>query len=288
MAALASLPLVAVDIGNSRIKLGLFPAGSGAAPRFTSNAKTSGMLATTTLPVPQAELDLHSKDWAQPAVAEASAMQLANWLAKHAPRGARWKIASVFRAVSANLQTWIATQRPGESCQMLVNAELPIHANVEHPERVGIDRLLAAVAVNRLRSAERPAVIADLGSAITVDLVSATGDFCGGAILPGIGMSARALCEQTDVLPHLPMTELDAPPAPLGRSTQTAIESGLFWGAVGAVRELATRLGTQSETEPELFLTGGAAPSVARLLGANARYEPHLVLAGIVLSGDKQ
>lgn len=288
MAALASLPLVAVDIGNSRMKLGLFPAGSGAALRFSASAKPSGMLPTTILPTPQAELDLFSRDWAQTPVAEESFTQLAAWLSKHAPRGARWKIASVFRAAAATLQTWISTQRSADRCQMLVNAELPIRATVEFPERVGIDRLLAAVAVNRLRSPERPAVIADLGSAITVDLVSANGDFCGGSILPGIGMSARALCEQTDVLPHLPMTELDAPPAPLGRSTQTAIESGLFWGAVGAVRELATRLGAQSETEPELFLTGGAAPSVARLLGANARYEPHLVLAGIVLSGDKQ
>jgi type III pantothenate kinase len=279
MAALASLPLVAVDIGNSRMKLGL---------RFSTSAKPSGMLPAAILPAPQADLELNSQDWAQSPLAASASAQLTEWLSKHAPRGVHWKIASVFRAAAAQLQTFIATQRSGESCQLLVNAALPIRANVEHPERVGIDRLLAAVAVNRLRSAERPAVIADLGSAITVDLVSATGDFCGGAILPGIGMSARALCEQTDVLPHLPMTELDAPPPPLGRSTQTAIESGLFWGAVGAVRELATRLGAQCETEPELFLTGGAAPSVARLLGANARYEPHLVLAGIVLSGDKQ
>jgi type III pantothenate kinase len=285
MAAPATLPLVAVDIGNSRLKLGLFAAGSAAVARFATGAKPSGMLASASLPTPQAELDLPSNDWAQQTVVEDSVALLAQWLAKHAPRGANWKIASVFRAAATQLQTWIATNRPGDNCRLLTNTKLPIGIAVEQPERVGIDRLLAAIAVNRLRSADRPAVIADLGSAITVDLVYVAGDFCGGAILPGIGMSARALCEQTDVLPHLPMTQLDAPPAPLGRSTQAAIESGLFWGAVGAVRELAMRLGAQCETEPELFLTGGAAPSVARLLGANARYEPHLVLAGIALSG---
>ena len=262
-------PLIAVDIGNTRMKLGVF-GGEVAGP-------ASGW------PMPCAELDLISREWTSASSADSAAAPLLEWLDQFAPRGARWRVASVFRAAAAGLQAWIAAARPEDDCRLLVGSALPIRALVEHPERVGIDRLLAAVAANRLRTPRRPAVIADLGSAITIDLVSAAGDFLGGAILPGIGMSARALCEQTDVLPHLPMTELDAPPPPLGRSTQAAIESGLFWGAVGAARELIARLATQCETPPEVFLTGGAAPSVAQLLGAT-RYEPHLVLAGIVLS----
>ena len=61
------------------------------------------------------------------------------------------------------------------------------------PDMVGIDRLVDAVAVNRLRDAKRSAAIVDVGTAITVDLVSANGAFLGGAILPGIAMAARAL-----------------------------------------------------------------------------------------------
>ena len=65
--------------------------------------------------------------------------------------------------------------------------------------------LLAAVAANRIRTADRPAVIVDLGTAITVDLVSSDGAFQGGAILPGIEMSARALHDYTDLLPRIEM-----------------------------------------------------------------------------------
>ena len=84
---------------------------------------------------------------------------------------------------------------------MLAAGDLPLEVRLERPDMVGIDRLVDAVAVNRLRDAGRPAVIVDVGTAITVDLVSADGAFLGGAILPGIQMSARAMHEFTDLLP---------------------------------------------------------------------------------------
>ena len=93
-----------------------------------------------------------------------------------------------------------------------------------------------------MRPPGRPAVVIDVGTAITVDLVSAEGAFLGGAILPGIAMSARALHEFTDLLPLVDMSELAAPPPALGDSTEAAMRSGLFWGAVGAVRQLIEQL----------------------------------------------
>ena len=124
----------------------------------------------------------------------------------------------------------------------------------------------------------------DVGSAITVNLVSAEGAFLGGAILPGIGMSARALHAFTDLLPLVDASELAAPPPPLGTATVPAMRSGLFWGAVGAIRELIPRLSGQAANQVEVFLTGGAAPAVAELLSDAARYVPHLTLAGIALA----
>ena len=94
------------------------------------------------------------------------------------------------------------------AARVLTAADLPIAVGLEHPERVGLDRLAAAAAVNRLRSPDRGAIIVDTGSAVTVDLVSADGIFCGGAILPGIDMSARALHEFTDLLPLVSLNEL--------------------------------------------------------------------------------
>jgi type III pantothenate kinase len=145
----------------------------------------------------------------------------------------------------------------------------------------------SAVAVNELRQPSRAAIVVHVGSAITVNAVSSEGAFLGGAILPGIGMSARALHEFTDLLPLSEMTELRDAPEPLGISTVTALRSGLFWGAVGAMRELTARLGARL-SRPQMFLTGGAAPSVAKFLvdasDECACYVPHLTLAGVALS----
>jgi len=131
-------------------------------------------------------------------------------------------------------------------------------------------------------------VVVDVGTAITVDLVSRQGAFLGGAILPGIGMSARALHNFTDLLPLIDVSDLAGPPPALGTSTEQAMQSGLFWGAVGAIRQLVERLGREAGGTPEVFLTGGAGPAVAALLGPHARHVPHLTLAGIALAARKE
>jgi type III pantothenate kinase len=148
----------------------------------------------------------------------------------------------------------------------------------------GIDRLVDAVAVNHLREPGRAAVIVDVGTAITVDLVAADGAFLGGSILPGLQMSARALHEFTDLLPLVDISEFSNPPLALGTSTEAAMRSGLFWGAVGSIRQLIDELGRDAGEPPQVFLTGGAGATVAQLLASSARYIVHLTLAGIALS----
>jgi type III pantothenate kinase len=187
------------------------------------------------------------------------------------------------------LQDWIVRQGSTPSghsapVRLLHVGDLPLDVRVEHPERVGMDRLAAATAAARLRAPRRGAILVDSGSAITVDYVSADGAFRGGAILPGMGLAARALHEFTDLLPLVPLGELSAPPPALGTSTVTAIRSGLYWGAVGAVRELAERLSAGIDPQPELFLTGGAGPHLGKALSNPVRILPHLVLSGIALA----
>ena len=231
-------PLIAVDVGNSRIKLGLFDRA----------AQGDGVVE------PSRILELPTVGW--------ESARLAAWLPA-GPAWAEWWIASVNRPAAAHLMDWIVRQGSTPSGHSppirLLNAnDLPVEVRVEHPERVGMDRLAAATAAARLRAPRRGALIVDSGSAITVDYVSAEGVFLGGAILPGMGLAARALHEFTDLLPLVPLGELSEPPAALGTSTVTAIRSGLYWGAVGAVRELADRLSAGLTPPPELFLTGGA------------------------------
>ena len=154
--------------------------------------------------------------------------------------------------------------------------------DVERPDGVGIDRLLNAVAVNALRPANRPAIVVDSGTATTVDLVTATGAFAGGAILPGFELSARSLNEYTSLLPYLGIDQIAAnTPAPLGRNTQAAIHSGLYWGQIGAVTRLIDAL--SESTDPLVVVTGGGAGILVEHL-PNAVRERHLTLQGLVLA----
>lgn len=161
---------------------------------------------------------------------------------------------------------------------------VPIVADVDFPERVGVDRLLNAVAANRLRRPDQSAIVVASGTAITVDWVRSDGRFAGGAILPGLELSAQALHDYTALLPLIPKADLRDPSPPvLGRNTRDAIRSGLLWGHVGAVKELTSRLLAicPSGTPPLVVLTGGAGPLLTEHL-PHARFEPALGLLGLV------
>lgn len=279
--------LIAVDVGNSRVKFGRFlrPGDCGAAA-LARQLPIAGPL----LPEPDETLSVTPPL----SIGSTAAGELSDWLASDDSLGASAEIviASVNRLVERQLQETLANPSASAEATIrrLTGAELPIAIHVDEPDRVGIDRLLGAVAANRLRRPGRGCVVVDLGTAITVDLITPDGAFAGGAILPGIAMSARALNEQTDALPTHRMQELNASPDAVGKNTTAAIEAGLFWGAVGAVRELIARQSDRLTQPPQVFLTGGAAPSVARLLGGpdlTVRYLPHLVLSGIAVACDE-
>ncbi len=289
-------PLVAVDVGNARIKLGWFDASCMAWPagrrpetccengRLPSQNRAPASESAGTLPEPLRTLAV---DGRRPEFTAA-----ADWLGTEAHDGASWWIGSVNRSSTTALLDWLRAARPQDSVTVLGAADLPLTCRLPDPDRVGVDRLLDAVGANALRPPGRAAVVVDVGTAITVDLVDPEGAFRGGAIVPGIDMSARALHQFTDLLPLVDMAELRRPPPAVGTSTVGAIRSGLFWFAVGTVRELAGRmtselkLGTVREeaVETPMYLTGGAGAAVAELLGPAARFVPHLTLAGIALT----
>lgn len=256
-----SSALVAVDLGNSRLKFGLF----------------EGAIAPTGLPTPTRLLELGNEEW--------DGARVLSWLPPKLHQ-LRWYIGSVNRESQAVVLRWIIEQQlagtiPAGTAQTLDQNDLGMTLRVDHPERVGIDRLLGAIGANALRPPKSPAITIHLGSALTVNMIAADGAFCGGAILPGIGMSARALHDFTDLLPLVPMRELSDPPEAIGTSTVSAMRSGLYWGAVGAMRELLAQISKGLKPEPEVYLTGGAAPHVAKLLAPRAQHVPHLILGAI-------
>ncbi len=267
--------VIAVDIGNSRMKVG----------RIARAATVEGRGGGLAMPEGTADFAIEH------ATGRFDAAGLATWCELHARDAPKWLVASVHRGaadrLSATVTKWSATASVDNCIRRLTYHDVSIPIHVDEPDRVGIDRLLAAFAANRLRDPDRAAIIVDLGTAITVDLVDETGAFCGGAILPGIATSARALAEHTDALPRVAMDQLEEPPAVVGKSTIPAIESGLYWGAIGAVRELISQMSARLNARPDVFLTGGASAKVSELLAAKApytiRHVPHLVLSGIAL-----
>lgn len=248
--------LMAVDVGNTTIHFG----------RFRVSAESADAL-----PEPTARFRLPT---------DACALdELAAWL----PAGPlAWCVASVHRAAAERLRDWVQNER-GEPLRQLGYRDVPIEIDVDRPDRVGMDRLVAAVGANAVRRQGRPAVVIDLGTAVTVDVVDDRGRFAGGAILPGLRLAASALADRTDALPEV-LVDLDLPPEPIGKSTEHAIQSGLYWGTVGAVRELIGRVADTYPGRPHVLLTGGDTRRLGPLLDDRTRWIPHLVLAGIALS----
>jgi type III pantothenate kinase len=261
--------LIAVDIGNSATKIGWFDDAAGAvriAPdtRLPVIADTRSFVTGQT---PPAEL-----------------------LAALPAQRCRWCISSVHGEGARLLTEWVRIHRPADDVRLLSFRDLPIAIRVEFPDRVGLDRLAAAVAANLVRQRHRPAIVIGAGSAITVNLVTAEGIFAGGAILPGFRLAAEALFGGTERLPLATLAPGEEPPSVVGTHTEAAIRSGLFWGSVGAVREIVSRMSSQLAVAsgagqgPEIFVTGGDLRQFATYLGGDARFVPNLVLCGVAVS----
>jgi type III pantothenate kinase len=160
--------------------------------------------------------------------------------------------------------------------------DLPMETAVEEPAKVGTDRICAAVAAfDRVGLA---CVVVDCGSAITTDCVDDKGVFRGGAILPGLTMSAKALSEGTALLPQV---KLENPTWVFGCNTSQAIVGGVVCGARGAMRYFIESYATQLGSWPTVFATGGDAelicsdPSVDDLVQAVV---PDLILRGVAMA----
>lgn len=180
--------------------------------------------------------------------------------------------------------------RTGWKMPRIISAsvDLPLRVDVDAPDKVGIDRLLNAVGANVVRQPGVAAIIVDTGTATTVDVISSAGAFRGGAILPGLELASRSLHLYTAFLPEIPIEELAAlVPNPLGTSTRAALRSGIFWGQVGAVKELVERLSAIEHQPVELYVTGGGGGLLAPHLGASAKLFPALALQGLALVAER-
>jgi type III pantothenate kinase len=133
----------------------------------------------------------------------------------------------------------------------------------ENPAEVGADRVVNGVAA--FEKYGGPCIVVDFGTATTFDAVSAKGEYMGGVIAPGIGISADALFEKTARLPRVDMRK---PPRLIGSTTVGSLQSGLFYGYLGLVDGILERMTEEMGADTKVVATGG----LASLIGAHSRY----------------
>jgi type III pantothenate kinase len=198
-------------------------------------------------------------------------------------RGSRWVVSSVQPARCAAFVEW-ADARGDHAIVLDAVEQLPLRFGVDEPKRVGMDRLLDAVAARSRCPLGTPAVIVDAGSAVTVDWLDESGAFAGGAIFPGVRLMAKSLNDYTALLPLVSIGS--EPPALPGTSTPGAIKAGIYSAVIGGVRHLIDQLSAQAGSRPKVFVTGGDGALIAGALGEHAVLWPEMTLEGIRLAAE--
>jgi type III pantothenate kinase len=253
--------LLALDIGNTNITVGLFRAGALLATR---RAATNPRATTDEV---ELLLDgLLRLDGI--AIADLDAVALA----------------SVVPALTGAVEA--IAERRDRPLLIASAGTVPLAVRVDRPDEVGADRLVNALAAARLHGT--PAVVVDFGTATTLDCVAADGAYVGGAIAPGLELGLEALAARTAKLPRI---ELRAPDRAIGRDTVSAMQSGAILGyqalAAGLLARVRVELADANDVAPadvRAILTGGlsAAPWARALEGIDA-IDPELTLKGLAI-----
>lgn len=142
-----------------------------------------------------------------------------------------------------------------------VKTGMPVH--YDNPAEVGADRIVNSVAA--FEKFGGPCIVVDFGTATTFDVVSPKGEYLGGIITPGIGISADALFERTA---RLPRVDIRKPPRVIATNTVNSLQSGLYYGYLGLIDGILERLIDELGKEVKVVATGG----LASLMGSGSKY----------------
>ncbi|MGB9627058.1 MAG: type III pantothenate kinase [Thermodesulfobacteriota bacterium] len=146
----------------------------------------------------------------------------------------------------------------------------------DNPSEVGADRIVNSVAA--FERYKRSVIVVDFGTATTFDYVSPRGEYMGGVIAPGIGISSEALFQRTSKLPRV---EIIRPKGVIGKNTVHSIQSGIFYGYVGLVDEIVRRMKKEVRANPKVIATGGLAHLIAEESETIEEVSEFLTLEGL-------
>ena len=155
-----------------------------------------------------------------------------------------------------------------------------------NPAEVGADRIVNGIAAYERygRHAGAPIIVVDFGTATTIDAVTAKGEYLGGVICPGVQISADALFQRAA---RLPRTDVRKPPQVIGQTTVESMQSGLFYGYVGLVEGLVGRIRLELGEAAACVATGGLAHIIAPETTVIQHVEPDLTLHGLRIVWDR-
>ncbi|MGE5543201.1 MAG: type III pantothenate kinase [Bacillota bacterium] len=159
-----------------------------------------------------------------------------------------------------------------------IGVKTGITIGYENPREVGADRIANAAAAYRKYGG--PVIVVDFGTATTFDAITANGEYLGGAIAPGISISAEALYTRAA---RLPKVELTRPRQAIGRDTVASMQAGIVFGYAGQVDELVARIKHELGGDARVVATGGLAPLVAPETRSIERIDQWLTLEGLVM-----
>ena len=253
--------IIAIDIGNTNIAIGLFLDGreesietipGGSAEQLTSCLKSA---------------------WEKIPLVESSREEKRNGVI----------VASSVKPAWTETIAQIAESELDEEIHIIgKDIPLPMTLAVDEPSKVGTDRVVSAAAAYAV--VEDAVVVADFGTAVTIDLIDQNGVFLGGVICPGFETSAKALKDNTAQLPNVKVTR---PKGPYGRNTVDAINCGLYYSMIGTLQEVIRRYAEEIGKWPQTIITGSSAKTIQADCEFVDNYVPNLVVKGIVLTYQK-
>lgn len=257
--------LLAIDIGNTNITLGLF--------KYVQGKPSKGLVGIWRLSTNKAMtedeygtkiLDLFHYNLIDTSLIKGVA------------------VASVVPSLNAPFEDMTKKYFKKEAFFVTSKSLPKIDILYENHEEIGADRIAnAAAAFARYGG---PVIVLDFGTATTFDCISTKGVYLGGAIAPGPGISADALAKYTAKLPRV---EIKKPENAVGRSTSAAIQSGLYYGYIGLIKEILVRLKKEITGKPVVVATGGLAGLIVPEIREVKSIVPELTLEGIRLIWEK-
>ena len=186
-------------------------------------------------------------------------------------------ISSVVPNLSQTILSAVALLIGQEPIMVSNQIKTDLSITIDNPDQLGKDLIVNAVTA--LETYATPIVIFDMGTATTVSVIDKQGNYAGGMIIPGVGLSLEALSNQASQLPHI---SLDAPPRIIGKNTTHCMQSGIIFGTAAMIDGIIERIAADLGEMPTLLATGGLAGMIVKHSNHSIIYDDKLMLKGLL------